>query len=63
VGTLPFLMVFLQINLTTYGDFLFGNNPNWVMLSVANIVCFSLYVWNLCRGIRKREALAGPDGN
>ena len=55
--TIPFLLIFMQVNLRTYGDFLFGNNPNWVVLSVANIVCFTLYAWNLVSGIRKREVL------
>lgn len=55
--TIPFLLIFMQVNLRTYGDFLFGNNPNWVALSVANIVCFTLYAWNLVSGIRKREVL------
>ena len=55
--TIPFLLIFMQVNLRTYGDFLFGNNPNWVVLSVANIICFTLYAWNLVSGIRKREVL------
>lgn len=55
--TIPFLLIFMQVNLRTYGDFLFGNNPNWVVLSVANIVCFTLYAGNLVSGIRKREVL------
>ena len=57
--TIPFLLIFLQINLRTYGDYLFGEyvhyEVNWVALSVANIACFTAYVWNCASGIRKRE--------
>ena len=53
--TIPYLLIFMQVNLRTYGDFLFGNNPNWVFLSVANISSFALYFRNCAKGIRNGE--------
>ena len=58
--TLPLLLVFMLINMRTYGDFLFGFHlgytVNWVALSIANIACFTLYAWNFVTDIRRREA-------